>query len=74
MNNGAVSLTILKEGGQSIQEELTKENKSIRFGEVAVTKGGALQCKHILHSALYNWTSVGNFSLKVRYICLYLFG
>lgn len=77
MKNGAVSQTILQNGGQSIQDALFKDHKTIRIGEIAVTKGGALQCQYILHSALYSWTPLGNFSLKVRlnetvYISLWL--
>lgn len=77
MKNGAVSQTILQNGGQSIQDALFKDHKTIRIGEIAVTQGGTLQCQYILHSALYSWTPLGNFSLKVRlnetvYISLWL--
>lgn len=66
MKNGAVSQTILQNGGRSIQDALLKNHKTIRIGEIAVTEGGELKCKYILHSALYSWTPLGNFSLKVR--------
>lgn len=66
MRSGAVSQMILKKGGQSIQDELFKNHKTIRIGEIAVTESGALMCQYILHGALYSWTPLGNFSLKVR--------
>lgn len=31
-----------------------------------MTKSGDLKCQHIFHSALFYWTPVGNFSLKVK--------
>lgn len=66
LTQGTVSQTILKKGGKSIQGELRKNYDKLRFGEIAVTKGGLLPCDYIFHGALYNWTPVGDFSLKVR--------
>ncbi len=47
---GGVSGAIRRKGGQVIQDECNTIG-SIPLGEAAVTGGGALKCKHIIHAA-----------------------
>ncbi|XP_061194415.1 protein mono-ADP-ribosyltransferase PARP14-like isoform X2 [Saccostrea echinata] len=56
LNHGAVSGSISKAGGDSIQQEcLTKYPDGINPGEIAVTGGGNLACKIVCHGALLAW-------------------
>lgn len=56
LSQGAVSLSISKTGGDSIQQECkTKYPEGINFGEIAVTGGGNLACKIVCHGALPSW-------------------
>jgi O-acetyl-ADP-ribose deacetylase (regulator of RNase III) len=46
LDKGAVSATLLKKGGPILQQECSqKYPKGVRYGEVAVTSGGLLQCQ-----------------------------
>ena len=48
LSSGAVSQLLLKLGGPDLQAECNKKG-SISVGEVAVTGGGKLECRHIFH-------------------------
>ncbi|XP_062600870.1 uncharacterized protein LOC134262489 [Saccostrea cucullata] len=66
LSQGAISSSILNKGGKVIQEDIQKKYPNgIKFAEVAVSRVGTLNCRHIFHSALFLWTPHGNFSLKV---------
>nr|KAG5706732.1 hypothetical protein BaRGS_007235 [Batillaria attramentaria] len=55
---GAVSSSILKAGGSSLQEECQhKYPVGIKPGEIAHTKGHGLACKEVYHIALEAWSS-----------------
>lgn len=56
LSHGAVSASISRTGGESIQQECkTKYPEGINFGEIAVTAGGKLACKIVCHGALPQW-------------------
>ena len=51
LSQGAVSLALLKVGGQLLQQEC--DNKApINVGDVAITGPGNLRCRHVLHTVL----------------------
>ena len=53
---GAVSASILKKGGVSVQQELKqKYPKGLGDDEIAVTSGGNMNCSFILHGCLMPW-------------------
>ncbi|XP_021354328.1 poly [ADP-ribose] polymerase 14-like isoform X2 [Mizuhopecten yessoensis] len=55
---GAVSSSILRAAGQSIQDEChVGYPAGIQYGNVATTTGGQLACKHIFHGALNKYKS-----------------
>ncbi|KAJ8320637.1 hypothetical protein KUTeg_002224 [Tegillarca granosa] len=57
---GAVSSTLLKIGGKSLQDECSaKYPNGIIPGEIAETSGGSLQCSKVLHGSLPNWDDGG---------------
>lgn len=56
MNVGAVSKTLLKDGGEQLGLECkTSYPKGINVGEVAVTSGGMLNCQRLFHGVLVKW-------------------
>ena len=55
---GAVSNSILKAAGQTIQDECSKHvsnNGRLQAGDVVVTGAGNLACKHIIHTTGSNY-------------------
>ncbi|KAK3598393.1 hypothetical protein CHS0354_019796 [Potamilus streckersoni] len=57
LTHGAVSQSLLKQGGQSLQDECKKKYPNgIRDGDIAVTGGGKLDCKIVCHVALRPWS------------------
>ena len=57
LDNGALSSSILKEGGDTLQEECDeKAPDGIELGEVVVTSGGQLPCQFVVHGAACSWT------------------
>ena len=51
LSSGAVSIALLKAGGQQLQAECT--NKApINTGDVAVTSPGALPCRYVFHTII----------------------
>ena len=56
LQNGAVSKSILSNAGQQIQDELKRSfPKGIQNGEIAVTNGYRLLCKHVFHGSIISW-------------------
>ena len=53
---GAVSASILKAGGASVQQEL-KQNypNGLKDDEIGVSSGGNMNCRYILHGCLVAW-------------------
>ena len=61
-----MSQSLLKAGGDSIQQDLIQNYpKGLGDGEIAVSVGGNLKCKHMLHGALMNWDQ-GDKAIPVR--------
>ncbi|KAL8581663.1 hypothetical protein ACOMHN_049219 [Nucella lapillus] len=56
LNQGKVSNSILREAGPELQTEMeTSYPKPLQYGQVAVTTGCKLQCRHVLHVCLSRW-------------------
>lgn len=51
LSSGAVSIALLKAGGQQLQAECSKR-APVKTGDVAVTGPGALQCRHVFHTVI----------------------
>ncbi|KAL8581671.1 hypothetical protein ACOMHN_049227 [Nucella lapillus] len=65
LNQGKVSNSILREAGPELQTEMeTSYPKPLQYGQVAVTTGCKLQCRHVLHVCLSRWA--GPTSVQVR--------
>ncbi|XP_052088528.1 protein mono-ADP-ribosyltransferase PARP14-like isoform X4 [Mytilus californianus] len=65
LSAGLVSQSLLRAGGSGLQDECKqKYPKGINSGEVAVTKGGKLKCKIVLHGCLEPWRPDGS-TIKV---------
>ncbi|XP_071137975.1 protein mono-ADP-ribosyltransferase PARP14-like [Mytilus edulis] len=65
LSAGLVSQSLLRAGGSGLQDECNhKYPRGINSGEVAVTKGGNLKCKIVLHGCLEPWRSDGS-TIKV---------
>ncbi|CAG2207725.1 unnamed protein product [Mytilus edulis] len=57
LNQGAVSNSLLKFGGQKLQDECSKKYpKGVDYGEVAVTTGGNLNCDIVCHGCLNKYS------------------
>ena len=57
LDNGALSASILKAGGDMLQKECNKvAPEGIKPGEVVVTSGGQLSCQFVVHEAACSWT------------------
>ena len=63
LSSGAVSLALLKAGGQQLQMECTKK-APISTGDVAVTGPGAISCRYIFHTVIPSYNGKG--AEKVR--------
>ncbi|VDI82837.1 Ca-activated chloride channel homolog [Mytilus galloprovincialis] len=64
LNQGAMSQSLLKMGGQGIQGECSqKYPNGIQPGEMAETTGGKLECKMIYHGALPGYN--GSTAMKI---------
>ncbi|XP_048244595.1 protein mono-ADP-ribosyltransferase PARP14-like isoform X1 [Haliotis rufescens] len=56
LSKGAVSMSILKAGGNMIQQECTaKYPDRIKRGQIAITGAGNLMCQRIFHTCLPSW-------------------
>lgn len=75
---GAVSFSLLEEGGMEIQQECTeKKPTGLNIGGMVESTGGKLQCKKIFHVVLPVWNNGLNDSEKVSifivWCCFYIF-
>ena len=55
LSNGAVSHSLLKAAGREMQKEIYNKytpDIELRPGEITVTKGYKLKCKHVIHGVL----------------------
>lgn len=60
LGNGAVSASLLKAGGNILQQECDQNHPNgIQHGEIAVTSGGNLSCQFICHGSLPGWDQKG---------------
>ena len=53
LTNGAVAKSLLKAGGQALQDECTSyvtQNGSLSAGSVVVTGPGKLPCRRVVHT------------------------
>ncbi|CAL1541137.1 unnamed protein product [Lymnaea stagnalis] len=58
MSMGLVITSVLRQGGDELQDELnTKYPQGIKYGEFAVSGGGKLPLKRIYHASLPQWDS-----------------
>ncbi|XP_069139611.1 uncharacterized protein [Argopecten irradians] len=57
LDQGAVSLSILKAAGQEIQRECDQYYHGVKHGEVAVTHGYNLKCTYVFHGALPHYST-----------------
>ncbi|KAL3864453.1 hypothetical protein ACJMK2_006137, partial [Sinanodonta woodiana] len=56
LKRGNLSKTLLKKGGEEIQDECnSRYPNGIQYGDIAVTGSGKLPCKKVLHAALTAW-------------------
>lgn len=56
LNHGQISKAFLQAAGRKLKEECSKSYPNgICFGEVAVTQGYKLECKHVYHVAMPKW-------------------
>ncbi|VDI21837.1 poly [ADP-ribose] polymerase 10/14/15 [Mytilus galloprovincialis] len=65
LSAGLVSQSLLRAGGSGLQDECKRKYpRGINSGEVAVTNGGNLKCKIVLHGCLEPWRPDGS-TIKV---------
>lgn len=63
---GFTSKSILKVAGPGIQEECKKRYKrGIKMGDIAITEGHGLNCKHVFHGSLLSYNSKENFQVII---------
>jgi len=76
--NGAVSQSLLQNGGNIIQTECQQNAPDgLQFGDVVMTSGGSLNCRYIVHGACCPWDGGQGGSeqvyptlyFKVKYTC-----
>ena len=71
LSNGAVSQSILNEGGQALQNECDQyisQHGNVSFGDIVITGPGNIPCKHIIHTVGSNYDSSNSVqSEKVLY-------
>ncbi|OPL33588.1 hypothetical protein AM593_08322, partial [Mytilus galloprovincialis] len=61
LDHGAVSASLLKNGGPSLQQECSQNYPNgINYGDIAVTSGGNLKCKIVCHGCLNQWRKEGS--------------
>ncbi|XP_076115863.1 protein mono-ADP-ribosyltransferase PARP14-like [Mytilus galloprovincialis] len=61
LDHGAVSASLLKNGGPSLQQECSQNYPNgINYGAIAVTSGGNLKCKIVCHGCLNQWRKEGS--------------
>lgn len=56
LKHGALSSSLLKIAGKSLQDECDQiAPEGIQYGEIVVTSGGGLQCQEVVHGACCDW-------------------
>ena len=74
LSNGAVSSLILQAAGPSLQTECTdyvQKVPSLAIGEIAVTKGYNLSCRHIYHGSCIGWDNGAGPCEQVHNLSIY---
>lgn len=65
---GLTSRSILKVAGPGIQEECKKRYKrGIKMGDIAITEGHGLNCKHVFHGSLLSYNAKENFQVNIYF-------
>ena len=62
LKHDAVSQSLLKAGGSTIQDEcnwVVASRGTIPYWDIATTSGGKLQCQHIIHTVGANYKGIG---------------
>ena len=66
---GAISRSILRAAGDSIQTECRVNHRNgIQPGEVVITKGGSLKCIQVYHGAIKRWDNGKGDALDVSFV------
>lgn len=69
LNAGLTSKSLLKAAGPGIQQECKKKYKGgIYMGEIAVTEGHNLNCKHVFHGYLSSYSTKENFQVFLHVV------
>ncbi|XP_053394612.1 protein mono-ADP-ribosyltransferase PARP14-like [Mercenaria mercenaria] len=56
LKRGTISATLLKNGGDELQQELqAKCPNGLENGQIAITSGQKLSCRHVIHGRLGGW-------------------
>ena len=56
LRNGAVSASLLRAGGDAVQQDLTQNYPNgLGDGDIAISVGGKLHCWNVFHGSLINW-------------------
>ena len=67
LNVGLISSSLLKVGGEILQDEcLRNAPGGVRDGDVVVTSGGQLQCQFVVHGSCTGWMNGDGRCLQVR--------
>ena len=70
LSNGAVSNSLLKAGGQRLQDECTahvQRDGALKEWSFATTGPGNLKCKHVIHTVGGSHDGAGGSAEKVRH-------
>ena len=71
LNRGAVSKSLLKAGGQRLQDECTahvQRHGNVKGWSFATTGPGNLKCKHVIHTVGSNHDGAGGSAEKVGFL------
>ena len=71
LNRGAVSNSLLKAGGQGLQDECTahvQEHGNVKGWSFATTGPGNLKCKHVIHTVGDSYNGPGGSAEKVGFL------
>ena len=71
LTNGAVSNSLLKAGGQRLQDECTahvQQHGNVKEWSFATTGPGNLKCKHVIHTVGGSYNGAGGSAEKVGFL------
>ena len=71
LNRGAVSKSLLKAGGQGLQDECTahvQRHGNVKEWSFATTGPGNLKCKHVIHTVGGGYNGAGGSAEKVGFL------